>query len=175
MQFVRKCLLVQPSVTSASQIYCFEHEIPIKQVIFGRDNVSEGVDTLGITGAVPGDFDLEQEWERLMENPRLIEVSEGVRTPAPLVAFPRGVRDLEDFYDRRNRNEPVKVAAPEAEETQLAAPKGLPNAKEQRAAAKARLDALGVEYKGNASTESLLELLEDVDGATTDADVQDEG
>jgi hypothetical protein len=160
MQFIRKCLTLRSSIMHSTLVSCFEHEIPIKQVIFGKINVKEVEDTLNLAGPA-GDFNLEDEWERLMETPRMIEVSEGMMTPAPLVAFPRGVLDLEDFY-LRLRKQPDNVTRIKKEIT--------PNA-----AIKAELDAMGIEYKGNSSTESLKELLASVEDEDGSSDIQNEG
>jgi len=177
MKFNRVCVLIQPSVNTSSLVCCFEHEIPILQARFGTANVTETEDPAGLSGPVDGDFDLAEEWARLMEKGIDVQTGENSRTPAPLVAFPRGVLDLEDFYTRLARKKgenPVIHPAPKPEaivdDSPVKYPKGIPSPKEQRAAAKARLDSLGIEYKGNASTDDLIALLNEVDMPPVDED-----
>lgn len=168
MQFNRVRVMVDVSLTSKTGATIFEHEVPILQVIRGAAKVH----MMEELGPAEGDYDLESEWQRLMDKAKTVQVSEGNSMPAPLVAFPRGVRDLEDFYSRLRKPHDAKKPKPEVktEEPASVGPK-MPSAKEQRAAAKKRLDDLGIEYRGNASTESLLEILNEVDNA----DVQNEG
>jgi len=165
MQFNRVSLLVKSSINVSSRVCCYEHEVPILQARFGTMNVEETDDPAGMAGPVHGDFDLQEEWTRLMENAVEVQTSENARMPAPLVAFPRGVLDLEDFYERLSRKKDRVITpapAPKQEEEPVRRA-GIPSAKEQRAAAKARLDKLGIEYKGNASTDDLIALLNEVD------------
>lgn len=176
MQFNRVRVMVRSSVMNSSPSVQYEHMIPVLQVIKGAGNVTEMEpdESCGPVVDADGnviDFDLNEEWNRMMDRAKMVKQGENSTMPAPLIVYPRGVPDLEDFYARlrRPRDTAKPVAAPVKDER--SAPKGLPNAKEQRAAAKKRLDDLGIEYKGNASTESLIELLNEVDNA----DVQNEG
>ena len=168
MKFNRVLINIEVDIMTTSNMLCYEHEVPVYQAVHGSEKITLVDDKLKRTGPVNGDFNLNDEWSRLMEKPRMIQISEGNSQPAPLVAFPRGVLDLEDFYARIRRPQDT---APKA----AAKPKGMPNLKDQRAAVRARLDALSIDYRGNASTDSLLELLSSVEDENVSTDLQNEG
>jgi hypothetical protein len=180
MRFNRICVKAESSIMNSAIVSCYEHEVPILQAIFGGRNITPVEAPEGYATGPAEERDLVDEWERLMDKPRMVQTGKDSQQAAPLVAFPRGVLDLEDFYERLSRGLSKQPAKPPVEkETQKTMP-GAISPKEQRAAVKTRLDRLGIEYKGNASTESLLELLEEVDQAppneeVDDANVSDEG
>lgn len=160
MQFNKICIQIQHSIMNAGNIICFEHEVPIHQAIHGKLKVTQVDDPLHREGPVVEDNSLDAEWDRLMHHPRIIQTSETQGTPAPLVAYPRGVLDLDDFYARLNKQpENVTPIKPQT----------------KTAAIKEELDALGIEYRGNASTESLKELLASVENDSGSAGLQDQG
>ena len=163
MEFKRISIKVTHSVMMSDLIHCFEHEIPIYQARFGNNKVIEVTDGAEMAGPVQGDYSLQDEWTRLMERPGMVQVGENQATPAPLVAFPRGVLDLEDFY-ARIRAQPENVTKIKKDKPQT-----------ETSAIKADLDALGIEYRGNASTESLKELLASVENESGSAGLQNQG
>ena len=81
----------------------------------------------------------------------------------------------EDFYKRLGRDTgPAIEPEPEIDNTDdnvLVAEPVEQKPKSERDLMKEKLDAMGIEYKGNASNQALRELLDEV----TDAAVQDEG
>jgi hypothetical protein len=182
MQFNKIRIEVRTSVMMAGTSTVYEHMVPILQAYKGSSNVTriEDDETCGPVTDSDGDiidFDLNQEWDRLMERPHL--VSDGTtQKAAPLVAFPRGPNDMEDFYARLRREsiqpvptpEPQMINVPDEHIDKL-------SLKDQRTHLKRKLDDMGIEYKGNASTDSLRRTyesmsnpsyeLEDDDGSST--------
>lgn len=192
MQFKKVRALIEHSMTSTTAVVVFEHEIPILQVRFGSGKVTSLPPTKAcgtamvdeLTGQrdeygevvykkVPLERTLEEEWSRLMESPAMVQTNENTRMAAPLVAFPRGVLDLEDFYVRLNRNRPVEETV-ELEPSKPEEPDAVEDKpKTERELIREQLDMMGVEYKGNAKTSDLKALLAEInDGGT---DLQDEG
>jgi hypothetical protein len=198
MQFKRVNILITHSLTMSTTAVVFEHEVPIYEARFGSQNIEHLPDdplsglamvdedtgerdehNYPIKKKVPMDVTLEEEWERLMTRPAKIQVGEQDVRPAPMVAYPRGVLDLEDFYrrlrgsnvvnlqDDRTFDPPEQIAA-EPEKPEEAVKK-----LSERDLIKRKLDFMGIEYKGNAKTTDLQALLDEVtDGST---DLQNEG
>lgn len=198
MQFRKVRARITHSLTNETVVVVFQHEIPILQARFGIEKVQpmEDNDACGIAMVdqiteerdkynlpiikrVPLDRTLEEEWERMMERPALVQISETDKRPAPLVAFPRGVLDLEDFYARTRRT--GNVVDIQEQKTAVTRYKVPEKQKSDRKKMMEALDERGVEYRGNISNVDLKELYESTmkpeaeDDTSVSTDLQDQG
>ena len=196
MQFKNVRIKIEHSAMHSVGVTCFEHEVPLYQAKFGSDSVTEMESNEGcglamtdkiethrdehgdpIRTRVPLDRTLEEEWERMNVRPVMVQVSETDKRPATMVAYPRGVLDLQDFYTRlRGSNvvpmqQPAQEAAPapamDTSVTDVLGEEPAIKPKSERDQMKEQLDGLGVEYKGNASNDTLRELLDEVTNVST--------
>lgn len=205
---------VTHSLMNISQDLIPEHMVPIYQARFGHERVNPLEDderctiltkdvvvgrnehNIPIVEKEPIDFTVEEIWSQLMANPTMVQTGEQSRTPAPLIAYPRGALDLADFYKRMEQirgplvygkvaDEPeednvveLETASTKSETEQVSLSDVLekaPKPKTERELMMERLDSMGIEYKGNASNKSLRAMLDEVliaDGSTT---IQNEG